>query len=526
MTQRVTISIAVHNLCDVTQRCVDSLFKHTTASLFNLVIIDNASTDLTKQYLAAVEKNKSNVRIVRNTKNLGFSAPHNQAFADAKTEFFLVLNNDVTVCAAWLDVMLAKFDADPKLVACGVKNACISLDERGLGGPSNSDPEYVEGSCLLVRSELIRGLDGGLFDPIYKFAYYEDSDLGLRIRKAGLHLAVVDLPILHTGAATSKTVRTVDLEGYRVRNQHVFLGRWGAYLEDRKKKPVTKDRIVVRRAGAQGDVILVTPILRALRLAYPQENIVVETACQDVLAGNPDASQVVGQLAIKPTDHVIDLNMAYEREPMRHLVEAYADVAGVKLPSPEDWKPRIYPTDTARIVAAQRMPAGSKYAVIHSGMIEGWVGRQWNWQRWKPVIEALHKRGYKTVLVGNESTPNPGTTLEFKNVHFSHFAAIMERASLFLGLDSMPFHVAQAFSIPGVVIFGSVDPALRIVPGAPIMPVVAGDVGCLGCHNWLPAPRTVTNSCVRNRELCMDGILPEQVIRTVEEVEMRFSSEV
>jgi GT2 family glycosyltransferase/ADP-heptose:LPS heptosyltransferase len=514
---RLTISVAVHNLWEMTQRCLESVFRYTEEP-FELVITDNASLDDTRRYLLGVKRQHENVQLIRNEKNLGFSAPHNLAFSLSSSEYFVVLNNDVTLCAGWLEAMLKKFEADEKLAICGVASACIALDDSGLGGPGD-EAEYVEGSCLMVRSELIRSLEGGLFDPIYKFAYYEDSDLGLRVRRAGLKIAVVDVKVLHLGAQTAKNVTNVDLEGYLVRNKHVFLSRWGNYLKERKRKPVTKDRIVVRRAGAQGDVIMATPILRALRRDYPHSAIVVETVCKDVLTGNPDITDVVHQLKLLETDHVIDLNMAYERRPMEHAIAVYAELAGVKLQGNDDWRPRLYPHDTARVVAAQRMPDAGRYAIIHPGSIEGWVGRQWPARRWPDVIANLHKRGYKTVLVGNDATPGMATSLDFRNVHFSHFSAIMERANLFVGLDSMPFHVAQAFKIPSVVIFGSVDPMLRIVPGSKVFPVTAARCGCLGCHNWLPAPRTVTNSCLRGKEICMDLIQPDNVIAEIDQLE-------
>jgi GT2 family glycosyltransferase/ADP-heptose:LPS heptosyltransferase len=521
---KLTISVAVHNLWETTQRCLESVFRYTEGD-FDVVVTDNASGEETRLWLASFAKTRKNVRVVRNESNLGFSVPHNAAFAQADSEYFLVLNNDAELCIDWWKRMLSEFEGNQALAACGVRRACIVLGDDGQGYPAHDDeaPEYIEGSCLLVRSKFVRELPGGLFDPVYKFAYFEDSDLSLRIRKAGLGISAVNLDVKHLGARTAKIVSDIDLDGYKLRNRHVFLSRWSSYLKDRKKKSPTKDRIVVRRAGAQGDVILATPIIRALRRDYPNSTIVVETVCRDVLSGNPDVTEVSAQLKPRETDHVIDLNMAYERQPMRHPVEVYAEAAGVELQSDDDWRPRLYPHDTARIVAEQRMPPGGRYAIIHPGMVPGWVGRQWDIKRWAPVVADLHKRGYKTVVVGNDATPGIGATLDFRNVHFSHFAALMERAQLFLGLDSMPFHVAQAVGVPSVVIFGSVDPALRIVPGAPVEPVTAPRAGCLACHNWLPAPRTVTNSCLRVKEICMEGIDPGHVINAVTKVEGRLS---
>lgn len=514
MSPLLTISVVVHNNALLTKNCIESILRYTDVP-YRLVVTDNDSTDDTKGMLlryAAEEK----LELLTNAKNLGFSVPHRNVFANCDTEYFCALNNDLEVCKGWAQRMLSEFDMDPLVAEVGIKNACIALDDDGNGMPGH-EAEYVEGSCAVVRVSAIRKLAGGLFDPEFRFAYYEDSDLSLRIRKAGLKIAVVDLPIVHVGAATSKIVKNADIEGFKLRNKHVFLDRWGSYLKGRIQKRVNRDRIVVKRAGARGDVIMATPVVRALRALYPKSVIVVSTACPDVFAGNPDVNDVLMPGApLRPTDLILNLDMAYEARPMVHAMQAYADVCGVTL---KDWKPCLFPTDTARIVAEQRLPYGPRYAIIHPGLIPGWVGRQWQPARFVPVVEALRSVGYKTVMVGGDETPAVKADIEFRGLAFSHLIGLMERAALFVGLDSMPFHVAQACGTPAVAIFGCVDPALRIVPGSRTIGVTAEGVGCLGCHNWLPAPRTVTNSCVRGKEHCMDKLGPADVIAAIQKLE-------
>ncbi len=275
-----------------------------------------------------------------------------------------------------------------------------------------------------------------------------------------------------------------------------------------------KDKIVVRRAGARGDVIMTIPVVRALRKKFPKSSIVVSTTCTDVYAGNPDVSEVtLREPNTKSTDLIFNLDMAYEKRPLVHPIQAYADVCGVEI---LDWRPTLYPNDTSRILAEKRLPSGQKYAIVHPGNIPGWAGRQWSPARFQLVVAQLKLRGYKTVLIGSDGTPTVGTDLDYRNVAFSHMVALMERASLFVGLDSMPFHVAQACDVPAVAIFGCVTPELRIIPGARSVGAVAPGVGCLGCHTWLPAPRTVTSSCIRNSNACMEKLGPGEVLEALD----------
>lgn len=520
MNPIVTISIATHNALEYTMKCMESILKHTVGIDYKLVVTDNASSDDTVKYLRSLT-DQHEIEIVQNKKNVGFIGPHNEAFERCDTKYFLVLNNDVTVCKNWIQAMLAAFEKDIRVVSCGVRNTCIALNDKGHGVPGR-DAEYVEGSCMMVDVKAIKGLEGGLFDPVYKFGYYEDSDLGLRIRKAGFNIAVVDIPVIHVGSATSRIVSGIDLKGYQIRNHHIFMRRWGGYLKHRVIKPIMKDRIVIRRAGAQGDVILTTPIIRALRVLYPMAFIAVQTSCKDVFEGNPDVNEVGFVVPVKEGDYIVDLDLAYEKEPEKHIIKAYADAARIQLADEKSWKPTLYPTETSRIVAKQRMPDGNKYAVIHPGSIRGWVGRQWPWKRFQQIVPMLETFGYTTVLVGTNDTPSIQARCDFRNVSFNHLLGIMERANLFVGLDSMPFHVAQAFEVRSVALFGSIDPALRVIPGLPVIPVMAEDVACLGCHHFQDAPRTCTAHCLRGNDMCMENLKVDQVIDAVAQIDKRY----
>jgi GT2 family glycosyltransferase/ADP-heptose:LPS heptosyltransferase len=520
----LTISIATHNALEHTRKCIESLIAFTKDVPFKLIVIDNASSDDTVKYLTSTLAVIPDVEIIENKDNLGFIVPHNAAFSRCTTKYFVVLNNDVTLCKDWASRMLAEFEKNPKVVSCGIEKTCNALNDKGVGVPGNGNPEYVEASCMMVDVASVRTLKGGLFDTVYKFGYYEDSDLGLRIRSAGMQLAVVNIPVIHVGGATSRIVKGVDLEGYKIRNRHIFLGRWEVYLKKRSIRPITKDRIVVKRMGAQGDVILVTPILRQLRVLYPMSVICVQTSCKDVLANNKDVNEVGPGVVVGDGNYFIDLDLSYERAPDKHIVQAYADTANLELVGEDSWKPRVFPSSTAQQTAKQRMPSGRKYAVIHPGVTNGWVGRQWPWKRFMEVQTMLRSLGYTTVLIGRTDTPNIQADMDLRNIPFDHTASVIERANLFVGLDSMPFHLAQAFGVKSVVLFGSIDPALRVIPKCPVIPVVAKSLGCLGCHHWLPAPRMVTNSCVRGADLCMDQLQVDQVIDAVAEVEKRFPS--
>src|SRR5689334_15851679 len=109
---KFTISVLCHNRLELTQACLKSVFQHSKD--YELIITDNGSTDGTKVYLDSLLR-KNWLRIVTNPTNLGFNAPNNHALTLAKGEYFICLNNDMTVCEGWLERLAEPFTKDPKL---------------------------------------------------------------------------------------------------------------------------------------------------------------------------------------------------------------------------------------------------------------------------------------------------------------------------------------------------------------------------------------------------------------------------
>lgn len=102
---RYTVSILAYNNLHLTQRCLRSVAMHSRDC--EVIVTDNASTDGTAAYLADfAAKHPSLARIITNSANLGFSEPNNHALTLARGEFFVTLNNDVEVCAGWLEMLV------------------------------------------------------------------------------------------------------------------------------------------------------------------------------------------------------------------------------------------------------------------------------------------------------------------------------------------------------------------------------------------------------------------------------------
>ena len=130
------------------------LKRHTRVP-WELIAIDNGSTDGTASYLAGVRDMAAvPVTIVSNPKNVGFPAAVNQGLRPARGEYLVLLNNDVVVTDGWLDQPIALVNAEREGVgwrACRRKGDLLSSRGAGSGDPRQTlaplRPEELVAGC-------------------------------------------------------------------------------------------------------------------------------------------------------------------------------------------------------------------------------------------------------------------------------------------------------------------------------------------------------------------------------------------
>ena len=128
-----SIIIPCWSQLEFTRQCISAL-RHYTRPPWELIVIDNGSTDGTAAYLSGVQDAAAvPVTVISNRENRGFPAAINQGLQQARGEYLVLLNNDVVVTDAWLDQLVAlttaKIAKKDGLTAKGAKNA-KNLRER------------------------------------------------------------------------------------------------------------------------------------------------------------------------------------------------------------------------------------------------------------------------------------------------------------------------------------------------------------------------------------------------------------
>ncbi len=184
---RVTAVFATFNSGQVIGAALKAVPRATRC-----IVADNASRDDTVQAARAA---RPDALIVENPRNEGFGRACNIGLRRAETEFAAVVNPDLFLAPDCLSRCVAAADAHPEIALFGVDDATDLTAETVVAQPS------LSGSMMMMRRAAIEPL--GFFDENI-FLYFEDADLCLRARLAGLGVArVIGARAEHLSAAST-----------------------------------------------------------------------------------------------------------------------------------------------------------------------------------------------------------------------------------------------------------------------------------------------------------------------------------
>jgi GT2 family glycosyltransferase len=241
---QTSIVIPVFNNLNLTRICIAAIDRHTPPGEWELVVVDNGSTDGVGEWLHQVRLQNGELRVVHNRTNLGFGAACNQGLAAAKGDV-LLLNNDAVVTAQWLSRLRQPLINDPSIGITGprtnfglgpqlvtnvphgirpseMEQLAEQMAAQNAGHGVNVD--FLSGFCLLISRSVIDRL--GALDARYGFGYYEDTDYCVRARLSGYRLWVCgDTYVHHFGSETMKKV-VGDLDTALQANWEIFRTKW------------------------------------------------------------------------------------------------------------------------------------------------------------------------------------------------------------------------------------------------------------------------------------------------------------
>lgn len=244
-----SIIIPCFNQLTYTKKCLKSIARYTTAP-YELLLVDNGSTDTTRAYLLKYAEGLENVHLILNDENLGFAAANNQGLQKAMGDYILLLNNDVVVTEGWLGRLISKFETSLDIGMVGPMSNSASGDQmvgnvpykKNLNAMHSFAQKFAEdnhgkttetsrlvGFCLLVRKEVLDVIGG--FDENYVSGNFEDDDLCLKSTIAGYkNMIAGDVFIHHYGSMTFKG-NAIDYSATMKRNLIHFKEKWQDIIE-------------------------------------------------------------------------------------------------------------------------------------------------------------------------------------------------------------------------------------------------------------------------------------------------------
>jgi GT2 family glycosyltransferase len=246
MMQRPYASIIVlsyNGLEQTTRPCLESLLRNTPPNSYELVVVDNGSSDGTPEYLRQLAKKHGHIRLHLNSVNRGFAGGNNDGLSLANGEYLVLLNNDTLVPDQWLKKLLHLLEINPTvgLVAPVTNSAgneqCIELsglNERNFQKTAERYTDRHRGVwfttsklgffCVAMPRAVFEKT--GYLDENFGIGMFEDDDYCLRVLQNGYALAVVeDCFVYHKGSVSFKKL---SLESY-----HELFNRNKSYFYDK-----------------------------------------------------------------------------------------------------------------------------------------------------------------------------------------------------------------------------------------------------------------------------------------------------
>lgn len=236
--KRVEIVVLNWNGWRDTLTCIASLLRLSYPN-FGLIVVDNGSTDGSQGY---IEARFPAIKVLQTGANLGFGGGCNAGIRKAleqRADYVWLVNSDATVDVNALSELVRVADEQTQVGAVGSvlyemdRPAQVQLWGGGkvkfwLGAAYHqtlpAELDYLSGASMLLRREALDQV--GQFDESTYFMYWEDSDLGFRLRRAGWQLAVAEKSRVWHRLSASLGRGSCQLDLYFTRSGVRFLRRY------------------------------------------------------------------------------------------------------------------------------------------------------------------------------------------------------------------------------------------------------------------------------------------------------------
>lgn len=256
--KRINVSVIIinYNTKEITSQCINSIFEQTKSVSFEIILVDNNSTDGSKEQFSLDNR----IIYIYNSQNIGFGGANNIGYQYAKGEYIFLLNSDTILLNDAISIFYNKIKELPKDVGCLGSMLLDNNHSIGLsygrfptiwsslyhlalcpifhlniqfekyfnykGIPKDwIEVDYITGADIFLKRNIIDKY--GLFDTSY-FLYYEETDMQKRYSESGIKRAIIQGPqIVHLEAGSSKKTKpSLHKICYTYESCFRFLKKW------------------------------------------------------------------------------------------------------------------------------------------------------------------------------------------------------------------------------------------------------------------------------------------------------------
>jgi GT2 family glycosyltransferase/glycosyltransferase involved in cell wall biosynthesis len=248
---RVSVVVLAYNNLELTRACLESIEAYSHWPNLEVIVVDNASSDGTREFLRDWERGGAGRKAILNDDNLGFAAGNNLGLAAASGDYLVLLNNDTYVTPHWVRTLVNHLRRNPGLGIVGpVTNnigneAKIDIrydDMRGMRAAAAAHTRRNAGRLLPIRTvaffcvAMPRSTYDvvGPLDPAFGIGFFEDDDYCRRVESAGLGIACAeDAFVHHHLSASFDKLKAEARQQLFLKNKAIYEAKWGEWQPHR-----------------------------------------------------------------------------------------------------------------------------------------------------------------------------------------------------------------------------------------------------------------------------------------------------
>lgn len=245
---KVSVVVLTYNNLDLTKACVSSLLRWSDYPNLEIIVVDNASTDGSPDYLRQLHEENPEIKLLLNDKNIGFAAGNNVGLEIATGDYLVMLNNDTVVTPGWVLTMLRHLQSEATIGLVGPVTNNIG-NEAKINISYNQPEEMLALAmthttmrmgqrigirtaaffCIMMSRKVFEQI--GLLDENFGRGFFEDDDYCRRAEQLGLSIVCAeDVFIHHHLSASFNKLGYAEKEKLFNNNKAYYESKWGEWI--------------------------------------------------------------------------------------------------------------------------------------------------------------------------------------------------------------------------------------------------------------------------------------------------------